>query len=157
MCRKWFRIERRCIQVPQSELDLETVRAILSEYKIHNADVTLRYDASAEDLIDIIEGNRVYMPCIYILNKIDQISIEELDVIYKIPHCVPISAHHKWNFDDCKCCRSHLDSCDSSRWKWRGFITLTAHLYLFAVAGPEFYELLPFVEKFRPQMRARLG
>lgn len=30
----------------------------------------------------------------------DQISIEELDIIYKIPHCVPISAHHKWNFDD---------------------------------------------------------
>lgn len=23
-----------------------------------------------------------------------------MDVIYKIPHCVPISAHHKWNFDD---------------------------------------------------------
>ena len=40
------------------------------------------------------------MPAIYVLNKIDQISIEELDIIYKIPHCVPISAHHKWNFDD---------------------------------------------------------
>lgn len=69
-------------------------------------------------MIDVIEGNRIYVPCIYILNKIgisvtqvsgtifyllqilDQISIEELDVIYKIPHCVPISAHHKWNFDD---------------------------------------------------------
>ncbi|XP_055343481.1 developmentally-regulated GTP-binding protein 1 [Paramacrobiotus metropolitanus] len=88
------------VLVAQSELDLETVRAILAEYKIHNADVTLRYDASAEDLIDVIEGNRIYMPCIYILNKIDQISIEELDIIYKIPHCVPISAHHKWNFDD---------------------------------------------------------
>jgi len=25
---------------------------------------------------------------------------QELDIIYKIPHCVPISAHHKWNFDD---------------------------------------------------------
>merc|ERR1712212_183286 len=25
---------------------------------------------------------------------------EELDIIYKIPHTVPISAHHKWNFDD---------------------------------------------------------
>lgn len=34
------------------------------------------------------------------LNKIDQISIEELDIIYKVPHCVPISAHHCWNFDD---------------------------------------------------------
>lgn len=28
------------------------------------------------------------------------ISLQELDIIYKIPHCVPISAHHKWNFDD---------------------------------------------------------
>lgn len=86
--------------VPQSELDLETVKSILSEYKIHNADVTLKYDATSDDLIDVIEGNRIYVPCIYILNKIDQISIEELDIIYKIPHCVPISAHHRWNFDD---------------------------------------------------------
>ncbi|CAL8102660.1 unnamed protein product [Orchesella dallaii] len=84
----------------QSELDLDTVRTILSEYRIHNADITLRYDATADDLIDVVEGNRIYVPCIYLLNKIDQISIEELDIIYKIPHCVPISAHHKWNFDD---------------------------------------------------------
>ncbi|VDP12874.1 unnamed protein product [Soboliphyme baturini] len=86
--------------VPQSELDLETVKTILAEYRIHNADLTLKYDAPTEDLIDVIEGNRVYIPCIYVLNKIDQISIQELDIIYRIPHCVPISAHHKWNFDD---------------------------------------------------------
>ena len=85
--------------VPQSELDLDLVKSILSEYKIHNADITLRYDATSDDLIDIVEGNRSYMPCIYLLNKIDQISIEELDVICEIPHCVPISAHHKWNYD----------------------------------------------------------
>ncbi|NXQ84113.1 DRG1 protein, partial [Nyctibius grandis] len=85
---------------PQSELDTETVKSILAEYKIHNADVTLRSDATADDLIDVVEGNRVYIPCIYVLNKIDQISIEELDIIYKVPHCVPISAHHRWNFDD---------------------------------------------------------
>ena len=29
-----------------------------------------RYDATSEDLIDVIEGNRVYMPCIYVLNKV---------------------------------------------------------------------------------------
>lgn len=86
--------------VSQSELDLDTVKTILSEYKIHNADIILRCDATTDDLIDVIEGNRIYIPCIYLLNKIDQISIEELDVIYKIPHCVPISAHHRWNFDD---------------------------------------------------------
>ncbi|KAF6037814.1 DRG1 [Bugula neritina] len=88
------------MKCPQSELDLEIVRTILGESKIHNADITLREDVTAEDLIDVVEGNRVYIPAIYVLNKIDQISIEELDIIYKIPHCVPISAHHKWNFDD---------------------------------------------------------
>ncbi|KAL3222768.1 hypothetical protein MRX96_000655 [Rhipicephalus microplus] len=71
--------------VPQSELDMDTVKTILSEYKIHNADITLRCDASSDDLIDVIEGNRIYIPCIYVLNKIDQISVEELDIIYKIP------------------------------------------------------------------------
>uniref|UniRef100_A0A2K5PQD0 Developmentally-regulated GTP-binding protein 1 n=1 Tax=Cebus imitator TaxID=2715852 RepID=A0A2K5PQD0_CEBIM len=80
---------------PQSELDAETVKSILAEYKIHNADVTLRSDATADDLIDVVEGNRVYIPCIYVLSKIDQISIEELDIIYKVPHCVPISDYLK--------------------------------------------------------------
>ena len=56
--------------MPQSELDLDMVKSILSEYRIHNADVTLRYDATADDLIDVIEGNRAYIPCIYLLNKI---------------------------------------------------------------------------------------
>ena len=63
-------------------------------------DVTFKEDATEDDLIDAIEGNRVYIPAIYVLNKIDQISIEELDIVSRIPHCVPISAHHKWNFDD---------------------------------------------------------
>ena len=45
-------------QVPQSTLNLEMVRSILSEYKIHNADITLRCDATADDLIDVVEGNR---------------------------------------------------------------------------------------------------
>ena len=34
------------------------MRSILSEYRIANADITLRYDATADDLIDVIEGNR---------------------------------------------------------------------------------------------------
>jgi len=83
----------------QSELDIDLVKSILGEYKIHNADVVLRYDANADDLIDVVEGNRIYIPCIYLLNKIDQISVEELDIVSEIPHCVPISAHHKWNYD----------------------------------------------------------
>ena len=68
----------------QDELDLDTVRAILGEYRIHCADVHLKGNCTTDDLVDVIEGNRTYIPVIYVLNKIDQISIEELDIIYKV-------------------------------------------------------------------------
>lgn len=86
--------------VPLTQLDLEAVKAIMGEYKIHNAEVIFRCDATVDQLIDVIEGNRIYIPALYILNKIDQITIEELDLIYKVPHAIPVSGHHGWNFDD---------------------------------------------------------
>ncbi|EGD79305.1 developmentally regulated GTP-binding protein 1 [Salpingoeca rosetta] len=86
--------------VPLTKLDNDTIKTILGEYRLNSVDVTFKEDATEDDLIDAIEGNRVYVPAIYVLNKIDQISIEELDIVSRIPHCVPISAHHKWNFDD---------------------------------------------------------
>ncbi|KAJ6288984.1 hypothetical protein OIU76_024883 [Salix suchowensis] len=66
---------------------------------MHNADITLRYDATADDLIDVIEGSRIYMPCIYAVNKIDQITLEELEILDKLPHYCPVSAHLEWNLD----------------------------------------------------------
>ena len=42
----------------------------------------------------------MHIPCIYVHNNIDQISIEELDMIYRIDHCVPISAEEGWNYDE---------------------------------------------------------
>lgn len=78
----------------------DTVRSILHEYKISNCDINFKQDNTMDDLIDVIEGNRVYVPCIYVLNKIDAISIEELDLLDKFPHYVPISAKDEWNFDE---------------------------------------------------------
>ena len=46
------------MQCVQSELDMDTVRTILSEYRITNADITVRCDATVDDLIDVVEGNR---------------------------------------------------------------------------------------------------
>eukprot|EP01128_Nolandella_sp_AFSM9_P006462 TRINITY_DN332_c0_g1_i1.p1 TRINITY_DN332_c0_g1~~TRINITY_DN332_c0_g1_i1.p1 ORF type:complete len:368 (+),score=101.47 TRINITY_DN332_c0_g1_i1:73-1176(+) len=86
--------------VPQTHLDEKTVKAICQEYRISCCDVRLSCDATADDLIDVIEGNRAYIPCIYALNKIDQITVEELDILYRIPHCVPISGYHMWNIDE---------------------------------------------------------
>lgn len=55
------------------------VQNIMFEYKMHNAHVTFRGDYDMDDLIDVIEGNRKYVQCIYVYNKIDTISIEEVD------------------------------------------------------------------------------
>lgn len=86
--------------VPQSVLTQEIAMSICREYRITSADIFCRCDATIDQLIDVIEGNRRYIPCIYVLNKIDQLTIEELDIIDQMPHHVPISAHHGWNFDE---------------------------------------------------------
>lgn len=86
--------------VPQTFLTQELVFAICREYKINSADVFCRCDATVDQLIDVIEANRKYIPAIYVLNKIDQLTIEELDIIDQMPYHVPISAHHGWNFEE---------------------------------------------------------
>lgn len=59
-----------------SHLNEKAVKNILSEYKIHNADVLVHDDSTVDDLIDVIEGNRKYVNCLYCYNKIDTISLE---------------------------------------------------------------------------------
>lgn len=73
----------------------------MNEYKMSSADITIRCDATVDDLIDVIEArSRSYIPVIYVLNKIDAISIEELDLLYRIPNAVPISSEQGWNIDE---------------------------------------------------------
>ncbi|MCJ1271174.1 GTP-binding protein rbg1 [Lobaria immixta] len=77
------------------------IKAVMSEYKISSADIAIRCDATIDDLIDVLEAkSRSYIPVIYALNKIDSISIEELDLIYRIPNACPISSEHGWNVDE---------------------------------------------------------
>eukprot|EP00871_Galdieria_phlegrea_P004470 jgi/Galph1/5023/GphlegSOOS_G3667.1 len=83
--------------VQSSSLDIETVKAICSEYRVHNADITLREDATADDLIDVIEGNRKYVPAIYVINKVDCISEEEVELWGQLPNAVLISGDLEWN------------------------------------------------------------
>ena len=83
-----------------SHMSDDTIRSVCHEYKLSNADVLFRENSTVDELIDVIEGNRIYVPCIYVLNKIDQISIEELDIIDRCPHYVPISAKDEWNLDE---------------------------------------------------------
>merc|ERR1711913_95578 len=82
-----------------TRMDGKMVRTILHEYKIHNAEVLFREDSTPDDFIDVINGKSIYMPCLYVYNKIDQISLEEMDRLARGPHNVVISCNMKLNLD----------------------------------------------------------
>ena len=50
----------------------ETITNIAKEYKLNNAEICFRGKCGVDDLIDAIEGNRVYIPALYVINKIDK-------------------------------------------------------------------------------------
>lgn len=86
---------------PLTHLDNDEIKAVMAEYKINSANIAFRCDATVDDLIDTIEAkSRRYIPAIYVLNKIDSFSIEELDLLNRIPNAIPISSGQGWNLDD---------------------------------------------------------
>ncbi|KAK9739281.1 50S ribosome-binding GTPase [Popillia japonica] len=82
-----------------TKIDEKMVQMILHEYKLFNAEVLFREDCTADELIDVICANRVYLPCLYVYNKIDQISIEEVDRIARQSYSVVVSCNMKLNLD----------------------------------------------------------
>ena len=48
----------------------KTIYSILHEYKMHNAHVVVRQDVTVDEFIDVIEGNRKYIRCLYVYNKV---------------------------------------------------------------------------------------
>jgi ribosome-interacting GTPase 1 len=57
--------------------------------------VLFREDATVDDLIDVIEGNRKYMKCVYVYNKIDVVGIDDVDKLARQPKSVVISCNLK--------------------------------------------------------------
>ncbi|AEA47252.1 OBG GTPase family GTP-binding protein [Archaeoglobus veneficus] len=72
----------------------DTIMEILREYRTHNADVLIREDVTIERLIDAIQGNRVYIPSLTVVNKIDL-----MDVDVEGDDVVCISAQNRVNLD----------------------------------------------------------
>ena len=72
--------------VKLTKCNQKMVQMVLADYKIFNAEVLFRGDYSIDQFIDVVVGNRIYMPCLYVFNKIDQISLEEVDRIARTPN-----------------------------------------------------------------------
>ncbi|MBN1455623.1 MAG: GTP-binding protein [Methanomicrobia archaeon] len=75
------------------ELDEQLIKAVLAEYKIHNAEVLIRERISIDELIDAVLGNRRYIPAITVLNKIDLISSGQLTaLLQRFPEAIATAA-----------------------------------------------------------------
>jgi len=78
----------------------QMTKEILKDYGIFNAEVVLREDITIDQFIDAIEGNRKYMPSLYVYNKIDTITMEEMHRLSMLPHSVVLSLHWDLNIEE---------------------------------------------------------
>jgi len=87
--------------VPQTKgMNPDVCRLVCKEFKVSCAQIILREDVTVDQFIDVVEGNRSYIPVLYVFNKIDSLTIEELDILDQMPNYVPISSQHQWNIDE---------------------------------------------------------
>ena len=54
--------------------------AVLNEYGIYTADIVFRVDAGVDELIDVLDANRAYIPSIVAVNKIDLVKNKKIDL-----------------------------------------------------------------------------
>jgi hypothetical protein len=62
-----------------TKLNNRTIEGILREFRINNADIVIRTDIDSDQLIDIIEGNRHYVPGITVLTKVDSVNRQVIE------------------------------------------------------------------------------
>ena len=86
-----------------TKINEETITVILKEFRLDNCSIVIREDITDEQLIDVIEGNKKYVPAITVLNKIDMVDKKELERIKSIiKPDICISADKKINTEELK-------------------------------------------------------
>ncbi|MCX9085855.1 MAG: GTP-binding protein [Candidatus Methanoperedens sp.] len=84
-------------------LNEDTIKAVLGEYRIHNANILIREDITIDQLIDAILGNRKYLPATIVINKIDLADEYALRKCKeRFPDALMISADKKVHIEELK-------------------------------------------------------
>ncbi len=76
----------------------ETLKQILREFKINNANILIRSHVDIDEFIDCIEGNKKYLPAITCVTKIDVASPEKVHGVMNEVHAdIAVSAEKEIN------------------------------------------------------------
>jgi len=70
--------------VKLTKISKEEIRSVLGQFGIHNADVLIRENVTPEQLIDSMMKNRVYVPAVFVVNKVDTLTPEEAGAFRRI-------------------------------------------------------------------------
>lgn len=84
--------------VPLTRVDVEMIKDVCREWGVLNGTIVVREDITEDRLIDVLAGNRVYMPGLVVLNKIDLVTPEYLRTVearLKGWRIIPISAMNR--------------------------------------------------------------
>ena len=89
--------------VKLTKIDHETISGIAREMRLNNADIMIREDIDADQLIDMIAGDRTYTKAVTVLTKIDLLSKDELDsVVKEVQPDVMVSAEQGIGIEELK-------------------------------------------------------
>lgn len=82
----------------KQDLGEDTIKEIASEMGIKNADISIKEKVTIDSLIDSFSTSRVYIPAIFVVNKIDTVP----NTYPLSPNTLPISAEKSIGLDDLK-------------------------------------------------------
>lgn len=85
------------------DIEEETIKEVLKQFRINNADVLIRSKIDLDSLIDVIEGNRAYIPAITIITKADLVDENtKQHLIDEIRPDLFVSAEREQNISELK-------------------------------------------------------
>lgn len=86
-----------------THLTEDTIVNIFKEFRIQNADIVIREDITHDQLIDVLQANKVYAKSITVLNKADMVDEQTLQKVkQQVQADMCISAHKKQNLEELK-------------------------------------------------------
>mmetsp|Transcript_19799 Transcript_19799/g.30998 ORF Transcript_19799/g.30998 Transcript_19799/m.30998 type:complete len:379 (-) Transcript_19799:80-1216(-) len=97
-----IRFSCTCPTPLKNGLSEELVKELLKQMDIHNAEVILHEDCTVEDFLDVLDGSARSIPCLYAYNKIDCLTMDEIDRLARLPYSVVLSLQLDLNIEETK-------------------------------------------------------